>query len=84
MSNGIYTLEINTFLTAVRGNSSQELYEIVEERVNELDDDYWMMRGEPEILITSYNPDGSIIWQESWVWESSPEGRGYWFEVSPQ
>lgn len=83
MFKGIYTLEIGAELVAVRGSGSADLYDIAEERINALDDDYWELHHDEEIYITSYNHDGSIIWHETWVWEASPEGRGYWFDVSP-
>lgn len=82
MFNGIYTLEIDGELVAVRGTGSADLYDIAEERISAPDDDYWALIGDPEIYITSYNYDGSIIWQEAWIWETPPEGRGYWFDVS--
>ena len=82
MFNGIYTLEIDAELVAVRGSGSADLYDIAEERINALNDDMWAMNYVPEIYITSYNSDGSIIWQEAWIWEASLEGRGYWFDVS--
>ena len=82
MFNGIYTLEIDAELVAVRGTGSADLYDIAEERINAIDDDYWELYHDEEIYITSYNYDGSIIWQEAWIWEASLEGRGYWFDVS--
>ena len=83
MFNGIYIFNLDGEVHTVLGNSARlpDLYSGAEGVLTGTDGDDWEYGPSTEADITSYDPDGHIIWREEWVWEATQDSRGYWMQI---